>query len=206
VSQGAGRAVQGIFKGLQGVYQRPMAGAQKGAGGLIKGLGQGIAGVVAHPVAGVMDLGASAMQGVNASLTQALQGGRACIVARERCQRALAPSGAVAPYDIERALGHALLQLSMLAPDNRKGRAASLFTSSSRRRARARENAATLGDSQQLDCYFLVPDARIALLTDLCIMVLLAPEFANVVQIAQETGMVMAEGLSAGAFPAILTY
>jgi hypothetical protein len=199
VQQGAGRAVEGIFRGIQGVYKRPMAGAAKsGAGGFVKGLGQGIAGVIVQPLAGAMDLGASAMQGVNASLTSALSSSRACAVERVRVQRALAPSGGVAPFDVGRALGHALLQLSMLAPENVKGRAG-LFGNASRRKQRARESAASITDAHRLDRYFLVPNSRVALLTNQCIMVLSAPQFADVAQVAQETGMVLTEGLIAGA-------
>ena len=193
VRQGAGSAVDGIFRGVKGVYQRPLAGARAGGGptGFLKGVGQGIAGVVTMPVAGLMDLGASTMQGVNATITSALHGKSSCVVARARPQRALQASGAVGPFSAERALGHALLQLTVLQQEATAGKR-SAFRVLSRRRRRARANAAELesargdgGRGHQLDCFFVVPGGKVVMLTTQCILGLHAPDFPALLANAQ---------------------
>jgi hypothetical protein len=203
VRQGAGSAVEGLFKGIRGVYQRPLAGARAGGGasGFMKGLGQGIAGVVTMPLAGAMDLGASTMQGVNASLTSAIHGRNACVLDRTRMQRAVEPSGALAPFDMKRALGHALLQLTMSSANLR--RKPQLLASLSQRKPRPRMNAAAVGGGHQLDQFFMVPDGKVVLLTNQCILVLSATEFAKVFQILHDTGMLYADGLAAGVLSAV---
>jgi vacuolar protein sorting-associated protein 13A/C len=191
VMQGAGSVVQGVFKGIRGVVQKPIDGARSGGGasGFMKGLGQGIAGAVAMPVAGALDLGASTFQGFNASLTTAIHGRDACIVQRTRMQRAVAPSGAVGSWDLDRALGHALLQLTNLAPE---ARAHSLYRSLDRRRGSHKPV------EQQLDCYFLLPGFFVAMLTDQYIMQLKSEEFGRVREVSRRTGTVNTTELSAG--------
>jgi hypothetical protein len=191
VIQGASSVVSGVFKGIRGVVQKPLDGATRsGATGFMKGLGQGIAGAAAMPVAGVLDLGASTFQGVNASLTTAIHGRDACMMQRTRLQRSVAPSGAVGPWNLERALGHALLVLTNLKPESHK---TALFRSSGLRHCPKKHG------EQQLDCYFLLPAFLVAMLTGHDIMLVKSEEFVRVHHLAMSTGTVNVAELSAGA-------
>ena len=189
--QGAGSAVEGLFKGLRGVVQKPVDSARSGGGaaGLLKGIGQGVAGLAAMPVAGVLDLGASTFQGVNASLTSAIHG-RTCVVQRTRIQRSVAPSGAVGAWDGERALGHALLRLTMASPESRTRQLL---------RKLGRRNAQSKPSDQQLDCFFMLPGQSVVMLTNQCILLLRSEEFGRVFEVARVSGKIDTDELVAGA-------
>lgn len=193
VSKGAASVAKGLFKGLKGVYQQPLEGAKDGATGFMKGLGHGLAGVVAMPLAGAMDLGASTMQGVNASITTALQGTSGTAgMTRRRTQRAVSPTGAVIPFDLERSLAHGLLKLTAMSPGVAKHRF------SSRRRRNLRRKSRTTSEGQ-LDTYFILPQGHVVLLTSQGILLLRAPAFSAMYQqVRQASASGTVQGLEPG--------
>jgi hypothetical protein len=148
--------------------------------------------MVAMPLAGAMDLGASTMQGVNASLTTALQGGTPMAMSRTRIQRATSSRGAVEPFNAERALAHALLQLTALSPAGRRWRGRG-----SRGRATATRGAALMcGDC--LDDFFVLPNSQMTLLTLRGILLLQSSEFALLFEALKAGRSVGLESLSPG--------
>jgi len=184
---------KGLFKGLKGVYQQPLEGAKDGATGFMKGLGHGLAGVVAMPLAGAMDLGASTMQGVNASITTVLQGTSGTAgMTRRRTQRAVSPTGAVIPFDLERSLAHGLLKLTAMSPGVAKHRF------SSRRRRNLRRNSRATSEGQ-LDSYFILPNGQVVILTNQGILLLRAPAFITMFQqLHQASASGTVQGLEPG--------
>ena len=197
VVKGGGSVVTGVLKGISGVVSKPIAGVKEdGATGFLKGMGQGVMGVVMMPTAGVMDLAASTMQGVNASLTTALQGSTLAVTQRRRIQRAVSATGAVVPFDLERSLAHALLKLTVMSPEGSKRR---LWPISGQSKKHQRLSLTT-GEGQ-LDNVFILPNGQVIMLTSQGLMLLRAPEYVAMFQQMQRAGALTLDGIGPGVFP-----
>lgn len=202
VVKGGGSVVSGFVKGISGVVSKPIAGVREdGATGFLKGMGQGVMGLAVMPIAGAIDLGAHTMQGVNASLTTAFQGSTLEVAHRRRIQRAVSSTGAVVPFDLERALAHALLKLTVMSPEGTKRRVWPL-THSNKKRQRL---SLTAGEGQ-LDTVSILPNGQVVMLTSRGIMLLQAPEYVAMLQQMQQVGGVISlDSLGPGTYPCLCT-
>lgn len=191
--KGGGSVVSGFYKGISGVVSKPIAGVKEdGATGFFKGMGQGVMGLAMMPIAGAMDLGAHTMQGVNASLTTALQGSTLALTHRRRIQRAASSTGAVVPFDLERSLAHALLKLTVMSPEGSKRR---LWPPSGQTK---KQHRLSLSGEGQLDNVFILPNGQVVMLTSQGIMLLRAPEYVAMFQQMQRAGALSLDGIGPG--------
>ena len=102
---------KGVLRGVTGILTKPVEGAMEGgARGFVEGVGRGVLGAATQPVSGVLGLASRTVAGVAASYGQmsdmlSKRGGPQ----RVRLPRAVAPGGALRPFDARSARGQHLL-------------------------------------------------------------------------------------------------
>jgi len=185
----------GLFRGLTGMVTKPVEGARSsGLSGFIGGVGRGVAGLVLQPVSGAVDLASKAVEGVNASKSSVVDlvresGGGT----RRRPPLAIDSHGAVRRFDRKAAEGQLILRLAEWRAVGSAGGVVDrldLFKTRSKFAADAYE------------WHELLPDGRIAMVTDARAMLLekpsaqadLAAERCSITWVLPFTDMLSVEG------------
>ncbi|KAK9819963.1 hypothetical protein WJX72_004515 [[Myrmecia] bisecta] len=168
----------GFYRGFTGLLSKPVEGAkQTGIQGFFKGVGKGIVGAAAQPLSGTLDFMSSAFEGIDATKDKLLGlERRGLLMKRRRLPRAIGGDRKLQPFvrsdgterqtRVEEA-GQALLRRA-------RESSGSGLVPLAQRSKRSRFTADAYEE------HLILPDDHVALLTNRCILVLIAPGFANI--------------------------
>jgi hypothetical protein len=120
VGQGLKQGVTGfgteIFKGIGGVFTKPVEGAKKGGvAGFAKGIGKGVAGAVSSPFTGLFRATESVSQGISGTATNIQNLGKSQLElldprqVRTRPARRIDHKGQISKYNLDVAIINAYL-------------------------------------------------------------------------------------------------
>lgn len=112
--EGGKSAVGGMFKGVKGIFEKPIKGAEReGARGFFKGFGQGVIGAAANPVAGALKAVSNVTEGVASSMDMGakLLFGQS---SRRAAPLAIKGDGIIRSYDEREAVGQHVLRAAQV--------------------------------------------------------------------------------------------
>lgn len=168
--EGASALGSSLLRGLRGLVEKPLAGAQQGGvGGAVKGAAMGILGAVANPVSGMLDALSATAEGFDASFGKPREA--ALVLERRRLPRVVGGDGRLQPLVRDNsikqarieALGQALLKNTLLSlPD------------STLMRSKRQDSLA----AEAYEEHFVLPDGRVLVLTSRGLMLVHAHGFA----------------------------
>eukprot|EP00887_Chlorella_sp_A99_P001951 scaffold18.g1951.t1 len=160
--EGASALGSSLLRGLRGLVEKPLAGAQQGGvGGAVKGAAMGILGAVANPVSGMLDALSATAEGFDASFGKPREA--ALVLERRRLPRVVGGDGRLQPLARIEALGQALLKNTLLSlPD------------STLMRSKRQDSLA----AEAYEEHFVLPDGRVLVLTSRGLMLVHAHGFA----------------------------
>ena len=112
--EGGKSAVGGVFRGVCGVFEKPVKGAEHGGtAGFFKGLGQGVIGAAANPVAGALKTVSNVTEGVSSTVDSGarLMFGKS---SRRTLPLAIKGDGVIRSYNDSEAFGQHVLRIAQV--------------------------------------------------------------------------------------------
>eukprot|EP00884_Botryococcus_braunii_P010316 jgi/Botrbrau1/19286/Bobra.0073s0029.1 len=178
-----------FYRGLTGLISKPLEGAKRdGVGGFVKGVSKGLIGAVAQPVSGGLEFFSNAFEGIDASSSNLVGRQRnPRYLQRRRLPRAIGGDKRVLP--LLRLVGSILTD--RLSRMEEVGQAL-LFrceeAASGLDLLRGRRRTTRYWSGDAYEDHMLLPDERVALLTDRAILLVHSPGFAAIQASYEEGG------------------
>jgi hypothetical protein len=197
ILEGASAIGKGFLKGMKGLVSKPVQGAKQGGmEGAFKGLAKGMMGAVANPVSGALDALSAAAEGFDAQFGSKDKKIEGLVVNRHRLARVIGTDGRIQPIMREdgvggaiggggestqatwiESIGQALLRNTLLREyDHQLSKGAGGKGNGTSGGPAGALAAAT---SEGYEEHFICPGHRVLLLTNISIMLVTAPGFAE---------------------------
>lgn len=185
VVEGGKAFAKNLFEGAKGIVAKPLKGAEKGFGGFLEGVGKGLLGAVAAPVTGTLAAFAKVAEGLDSTYTtvksSVLAIGQRKLL-RRRLPRPFSGDRILRPFNLDAALGQALLHESTASPSNPLLSSVTQLLSSSGLGGGKRKAAAAVGPAypfrgDMYERHFILNGPQVLVITNRRLILLDASDF-----------------------------